>query len=151
MPERPYFSARTADLNIETGKVFAPKFDTQGLIPVIASDARSGEVVMFAYMNAEALARTIETGEAYYWSRSRAELWHKGATSGNVQRVVEIRTDCDQDAIWMKVEMGGARAACHVGYRSCFFRSLPVGELPERALELTFREDKKLFDPESVY
>jgi len=149
--QRPYFALRTADLDIETGTVFAPKFDGKGLIPVVTTDANSGEVVMFAYMNDVALARTIETGEAYYWSRSRSELWHKGATSGNVQRVVEMRTDCDQDTILMKVEMGGAKAACHVGYRSCFYRSIPMGVLPEDALELTFRENKKLFDPDSVY
>ncbi|GBF26523.1 phosphoribosyl-AMP cyclohydrolase [bacterium MnTg02] len=151
MPQRPYFALRTADLDIETGTVFAPKFDGKGLIPVVTTEANSGEVVMFAYMNDEALARTIETGEAYYWSRSRSELWHKGATSGNVQRVVEMRTDCDQDTILMKVEMRGAKAACHVGYRSCFYRSIAVGALPDEALELTFRENKKLFDPDSVY
>lgn len=151
MPEHPFFAARTADLDIETGTVFAPKFDDNGLIPVITIDAASGDVVMFAYMNGEALARTIESGEAYYWSRSRSELWHKGATSGNTQHVVELRTDCDQDTLLMKVDMGGAKAACHVGYRSCFYRSLPLGELRGHTLKLTFREDQKLFDPKSVY
>ena len=102
----------------EEGTVFAPRFDADGLLPVVATSAKTGEVLMFAYMNAEALARTIETGEAHYWSRSRGRLWRKGEESGNTQRVVEMRTDCDQDAIWLKVEQQGKDAACHTGRKS---------------------------------
>lgn len=107
---------------VETGEAFAPRFDAEGLIPAIAQDAGSGEVLMLAYMNAEALARTLETGEAHYWSRSRGELWHKGATSGQIQTVLELRTDCDQDTILMRVRADGDGGCCHVGYRSCFYR-----------------------------
>ena len=112
---------------LEEGTAFAPKFDQDGLIPVVASHAETGEVLMMAYMNEEALTRTIETGEAHYWSRSRGELWHKGATSGQVQKIIDIRTDCDQDAIWIKILPGGDGGCCHVGYESCFYRSIPVG------------------------
>lgn len=136
---------------IETGEVFAPKFDASGVLPVVTTDAASGEVVMLAYMNEEALRRTIETGEAHYWSRSRKALWRKGETSGNTQRVVEIRTDCDQDAIWLKVEMGGTGASCHVGYRSCFFRSVSLGADPSGQATLKFEEDHPRFDPDMVY
>jgi phosphoribosyl-AMP cyclohydrolase len=104
----------------ETGLKLSPKWDAAGLITAVASDAVSGEVLMVAHMNADALAATLATGEAHYWSRSRGELWHKGATSGHVQRVVEMRIDCDQDAVWMKVEPAGP--ACHTGERSCFYR-----------------------------
>ena len=107
---------------LETGTVFAPRFDADGLIPAIAQDAETGEVLMMAYMNADALARTLESGEAHYWSRSRNELWHKGATSGQIQTVVELRTDCDQDTILMKVRANGDGGCCHVGYRNCFYR-----------------------------
>jgi phosphoribosyl-AMP cyclohydrolase len=100
-------------------------------------------------MNAEALARTLATGEAHYWSRSRGRLWRKGEESGNTQRVVEIRTDCDQDALWLKVEMGGAEAACHTGRRSCFYRAVPIGE--GKGAALRFVETETLFDPEQVY
>ena len=112
---------------LEEGTVLAPKFDQSGLIPVVTSHAHTGEVLMMAYMNDEALAKTIETGEAHYWSRSRGELWHKGATSGQVQIVEDIRTDCDQDAIWIKVRPQGDGGCCHVGFESCFYRSIPVG------------------------
>lgn len=122
---------------LEDGTIFTPNFDAHGLLPVVATSAETGEVLMLAYMNAEALARTIGTGEAHYWSRSRGELWRKGETSGNTQRVVELRTDCDQDAIWMKVEMEGDGTACHTGHRSCFYREVPVGGSAAVGLPLT--------------
>jgi phosphoribosyl-AMP cyclohydrolase len=123
----PLFSPRGSEHEIETGTGFAPKFDAQGLIPVVTTDAKTGDMLMLAYMNAEALEKTILTGDAWYWSRSRNALWRKGETSGQTQKVVELRTDCDQDAIWLKVEAGGDGGACHVGYRSCFYRSAPLG------------------------
>lgn len=107
---------------LETGTVLSPRFDAAGLVTAVVTDARDGVVLMVAHMNAEALARTLETGIAHFWSRSRASLWMKGETSGNVQRVVEIRTDCDQDALWLRVEVGGDNATCHTGRRSCFYR-----------------------------
>lgn len=107
---------------LETGATLAPRFDAHGLIPAIAQDAATGEVLMLAYMNEDALAATLQTGEAHYWSRSRGEMWRKGATSGQIQRVEEIRIDCDQDALLLRVTVGGDGGCCHVGYRSCFFR-----------------------------
>ena len=104
----------------ETGLALNPKWDAQGLVTAVATEAASGEVLMVAHMNADALAATLATGEAHYWSRSRQELWHKGATSGHIQRVVEMRIDCDQDALWLKVEPAGP--ACHTGERTCFYR-----------------------------
>jgi phosphoribosyl-AMP cyclohydrolase len=104
----------------ETGLTLEPRWNAAGLITAVATDAASGAVLMVAHMNADALAATLATGEAHYWSRSRAELWHKGATSGHIQRVVEMRVDCDQDAIWLKVEAAGP--ACHTGATSCFYR-----------------------------
>lgn len=144
------FKARGDKKQLEQGADFAPKFDAQGLIPVVATDHATGDVLMLAYMNAEALAKTVELGEAVYWSRSRNELWHKGATSGNVQRVVELRIDCDQDAIWLRVDQQGG-AACHTGRRTCFYRAFPTGAKfgPDAALELV--EKDVLFDPEKVY
>jgi len=141
------FAERASHAEVEEGTAFAPKFDERGLIPCITTDAVTGEVLMFAFMNADALRRTIVLGEAVYWSRSRGELWHKGATSGHVQKVVELRIDCDQDAVWLSVDTGG-KGSCHVGYRSCFFRSVPLGE-GEKVLR--FEETEKLFDPEQVY
>jgi phosphoribosyl-AMP cyclohydrolase len=117
---------------LEHGEVLAPKFDAGGLIAAIATHADTGEVLMLAWMNAEALARTLETGEAWYFSRSRAELWHKGATSGQIQQVVEARIDCDQDAVWLKVRPQGDGGACHTGARSCFYRVIEDGGLVER-------------------
>ena len=117
---------------LERGAVLAPRFNADGLIAAIATDARSGEVLMLAWMNAEALARTLETGEAHYFSRSRGALWKKGETSGQVQAVREIRVDCDQDAVWLKVVPGGDGGACHVGFRSCFYRVVEDGALVER-------------------
>ena len=136
---------------VEEGAVLAPKFDENGLIPVVTTDADSGELLMHGYMNELALRRTIETGEAHYWSRSRQALWHKGATSGLVQTVREMRIDDDQDAVWLRVDVNGG-ASCHVGYRSCFYRSLPVGGLDDsRPVPLSFEETEKVFDPKTVY
>jgi phosphoribosyl-AMP cyclohydrolase len=123
----PTFAARGPAADIEQGLVLQPKFDADGLIAAIATDATSGEVLMFAWMNAEALQRTIDTGEAHFWSRSRSRLWKKGEESGNVLKVVEMRVDCDQDAVWMRVAVGGEGAACHTGERSCFYRRVAIG------------------------
>jgi phosphoribosyl-AMP cyclohydrolase len=117
---------------LEHGDVLAPRFDANGLIAAIATHADTGEVLMFAWMNAEALARTLDTGEAHYFSRSRNELWHKGATSGQIQTVVDARIDCDQDAIWLKVRPQGDGGACHTGARSCFYRTIVGGKLVDR-------------------
>ena len=117
---------------LERGAALAPRFNDEGLIAAVATHARTGEVLMLAWMNAQALAATLQTGEAHYFSRSRGELWHKGATSGQVQQVVEARIDCDQDAVWLKVLPQGDGGACHVGFRSCFYRVIEGGELIER-------------------
>jgi len=109
---------------LEEGSVFSPRFDANGLITCVTTEAISGELLMVAYMNAEALAKTLETGEAWYWSRSRKELWHKGDTSGQLQTVQEIRVDCDQDALWLKVSVAGDGGCCHTGRESCFYRLL---------------------------
>jgi phosphoribosyl-AMP cyclohydrolase len=134
---------------VEEGLTFAPKFDADGLVTCVATDAVSGDVLMVAHMNAEALARTIETGEAWYFSRSRQKLWRKGETSGHVQRVTDMRIDCDQDAVWIKVEQAGA-GACHTGRRSCFYRAVPIGEAAG-GLVLAWRDGEKAFDPKAVY
>lgn len=120
-----------SDHDREAGTLLHPKWDAQGLVTAVASDADSGELLMVAHMNAAALAATLATGEVHYWSRSRQELWHKGATSGNIQTVVEIRIDCDQDALWLKVRAAGP--ACHTGERSCFYRRLNDGKLERTA------------------
>ena len=117
---------------LERGAVLSPRFDANGLIAVVATHAETGEVLMFAHMNAEALARTLELGEAVYFSRSRNEIWHKGATSGQIQKIVEMRVDCDQDCLWIKVLPQGDGGACHVGFRSCFYRVVEDGRLVER-------------------
>lgn len=143
------FAERGDRKEVELGSHLAPKFTEDGLIPAIVTDAASGDVVMFAWMNRESLARTIELGEAVYWSRSRQELWHKGATSGNVQRVVEMRIDCDQDALWLKVEVQGHGASCHNGYPSCFYRAVPTG--PDRGDGGLIFKQETVFDPEQVY
>lgn len=130
--------------------MLAPKFDTDGLIPVVTTDFESGEVLMVANMNAESLAKTIELGEAVYYSRSRRQLWHKGATSGLVQKVREILIDDDQDSVWLRVDVQGG-ASCHVGYRSCFYRSVPISPDGERPLNLTYTMTEKVFDPKVVY
>jgi phosphoribosyl-AMP cyclohydrolase len=133
----------------EEGRTLTPKFDADGLVTCVATDAASGDVLMVAHMNAEALARTIETGEAWYFSRSRQKLWRKGETSGHVQRVTEMRIDCDQDAVWIKVEQVGP-GACHTGRRSCFYRAVPVGGAVNAAV-LEFRDAEKRFDPNAMY
>ncbi len=145
------FAERVSVEQVEEGNNLAPKFDENGLIAAVTTDAKTGDVLMLGYMNAEALAKTIETGEAHYWSRSRKVLWHKGATSGLVQKVVDLRIDDDQDAVWLKVEVAGSGASCHVGYMSCFYRSIPTGEKPTPDLELEYQESSKTFDPTDVY
>jgi len=147
----PLFSARGDKKSVEEGAALCPKFDEQGLIPVVTTDYATGEVLMMAYMNEESLRLTIELGEAVYWSRSRKELWHKGKTSGNVQVVRELRTDCDQDALWLRVTVLGLNATCHVGYRSCFYRSIPTGPAAREGVALRFEEKEKAYDPEKVY
>jgi phosphoribosyl-AMP cyclohydrolase len=117
---------------LEHGETLAPRFDANGLIAAVATHADTGEVLMFAWMNAQALARTLDTGEAHYFSRSRNELWHKGATSGQIQQVVEARIDCDQDCVWLKVRPQGDGGACHTGARSCFYRVIVDGKLVAR-------------------
>lgn len=143
------FAARQSVEQVEEGNVLAPKFGPDGLIPVVTTDAASGEVLMVGVMDGQALLRTIETGEAHYWSRSRQCLWHKGATSGLVQKVREIRIDDDQDALWLRVEIAGG-ASCHVGYRSCFYRAVASG-VARQPIELVFTEAEKVFDPKQVY
>jgi len=131
MPETSFPTAPDTHA-LERGAELAPRFNADGLIAAVATDAASGEVLMLAWMNAEALRRTLETGEAHYYSRSRQALWRKGETSGQVQAVREIRIDCDQDAVWLKVTVGGDGGACHVGFRSCFYRAIENGALVER-------------------
>jgi phosphoribosyl-AMP cyclohydrolase len=130
MASPPVFAPRGTPAEIEQGTAFAPQLDADGLIPAIVTDSASGEVLMFAYMNAEALALTLQSRVAHFWSRSRRRLWKKGEESGNLLQVSEMRTDCDQDVVWLKVQVAGAGVACHTGERSCFYRSLPLGELP---------------------
>jgi phosphoribosyl-AMP cyclohydrolase len=133
---------------IEEGLQLAPRFDADGLITCVTTDARSGDVLMVAHMNSEALEKTIASGEAWYYSRSRKKLWRKGESSGHLQRVVEMRVDCDQDAVWIKVEQQGA-GACHTGRRSCFYRAVPLRG--EGAVRLEFRDAEQTFDPEKIY
>jgi phosphoribosyl-AMP cyclohydrolase len=148
---QPGFARRTSIEQVEEGQELAPKFDADGLIPVITTDADSGELLMHGYMNDEALLRTIETGEAHYYSRSRQCLWHKGATSGFVQHVQDMYIDDDQDAVWLRVRVDGG-ASCHVGYRSCFYRRIPTGTSPTAAaVTLEFTETERVFDPRAVY
>ncbi|MGF7161785.1 phosphoribosyl-AMP cyclohydrolase [Rhodoligotrophos appendicifer] len=147
----PVFAPRVSIEQVEEGQELAPKFDADGLLAVVTTDAETGDVLMLGYMNADALRLTIETGEAHYWSRSRKLLWHKGASSGLIQKVVDLRIDDDQDAVWLRVEVAGSGASCHVGYRSCFYRSVPLGAPVAPGLKLTFEEDNKIFDPSEVY
>jgi phosphoribosyl-AMP cyclohydrolase len=145
------FKKRESIKEVEEGKYLEPKFDENGLIPVITSDFKNGDILMHGYMNAEALKLTIETKEAHYWSRSRKKIWHKGQISGFVQIVKEIRIDDDQDSVWLLVDIGNG-ASCHVGFRSCFYRSIPLGKIKnEKELEMKFKEKKKIFDPKTVY
>ena len=145
------FKKRDSIKEVEEGKYLEPKFGENGLIPVITSDIKTGDILMHGYMNDEALKRTIETKEAHYWSRSRKKIWHKGQISGFVQKVKEIRIDDDQDSIWLSVDIGDG-SSCHVGYRSCFYRSIPLGAIKDiEKLEMKFKETEKAFDPEKVY
>ena len=145
------FKKRDNIKEVEEGKYLSPKFDENGLIPVITTDFQTGDILMHGYMNVEALKKTIETKEAHYWSRSRKKIWHKGQVSGFVQIVKEIRIDDDQDSVWLSVDIGNG-ASCHVGYRSCFYRSISLGKIKnEEKLEMEFKEKKKIFDPKKVY
>lgn len=152
MDSNKYFGPRETVVEVEEGTGLAPKFDALGLIPAVTTDYESGELLMHGYMNAEALTRTIETGEAHYYSRSRQAIWHKGATSGLVQTIRELKIDDDQDCVWLRVDVAGG-ASCHVGYRSCFYRAVPFGEnvQGDENLKLEFTEHEKVFDPDVVY
>ena len=141
------FIKRKSIKQVEESTDFAPKFDKSGLISVITTHYKTGNVLMLGYMNRLALKKTVETGEAYYWSRSKKTLWHKGATSGYFQKIKEIRIDDDQDAIWLKVD---TKASCHVGYKSCFYRSIPFKK-KLKEIKMIFREKRKVFDPKKIY
>jgi len=143
------FEKRISIKQVEESTELAPKFDQDGLIPVITTDYNSGEVLMQGYMSKESLKQTISLGEAVYFSRSRKTLWHKGKTSGLIQKIKEIRIDDDQDCVWLRVEVKGG-ASCHVGYRSCFYRSIPL-ENQKSKVVLKFEENEKVFDPKKVY
>ena len=145
------FEKRKSVEQVEESTELAPKFDQNGIIPVVTTDYDTGEVLMQAYMNEEAFKRTIKLGEAVYYSRSRKKIWHKGQTSGLIQKIKEIRIDDDQDCVWLRVDvMGGA--SCHVGYRSCFYRSIPFGSQQTSSdTSLQFEEKEKVFDPKKVY
>ena len=143
------FEKRKSIEQVEESTELAPKFDENGLIPVVTTDFSSGEVLMQGYMNEEALKKTISLGEAVYFSRSRQTLWHKGKTSGLIQKIKEIRIDDDQDCVWLRVDVKGG-ASCHVGYRSCFYRSIPMDNNKSKVV-LKFEEGEKVFDPNEVY
>ena len=142
------FEKRKSIEQVEESDELAPKFDANGLIPVVTTDFSSGEVLMQGYMNEEAFKKTISLGEAVYFSRSRKALWHKGQTSGLIQKIKEIRIDDDQDCVWLRVDVKGG-ASCHVGYRSCFYRSIPMNNSSKVVLK--FEEKEKVFDPDQVY
>ena len=145
------FKKRENVVEIEEGNLLSPKFDNDGLIPVITMCFKTKEILMHGYMNVEALKKTIETKEAHYWSRSRKKIWHKGQISGFVQKIKEIRIDDDQDSVWLSVDIGNG-SSCHVGYRSCFYRSIPLGKIKDvEKLEMKFKETKKTFDPKKIY
>jgi len=145
------FKKRHTIKEVEEGKYLSPKFDKNGLIPVITTDFKTGGILMHGYMNYETLKKTIETKEAHYWSRSRKKIWRKGQVSGFIQKVKEIRIDDDQDSVWLTVDIGNG-SSCHVGYRSCFYRSVPLGKIKnEEELEMEFKEKEKIIDPEKVY
>ena len=144
------FKKRENVTEIEEGRLLS-KFDNDGLIPVVTTCCNTKEILMHGYMNVEAFRLTIETKEAHYWSRSRNEIWHKGKTSGFYKKVKEIRIDDDQDSVWLSVDIGEG-SSCHVGYRSCFYRSIPLGKIDNgRKVEMKFEEKEKKFDPEKVY
>jgi phosphoribosyl-AMP cyclohydrolase len=144
----PLFSPRGSEQEIEEGRTFAPKFDAGGLIACVVTDVHTGALLMVAHMNEQALERTVESGEAWFYSRSRQALWKKGETSGHVLRVAEMRVDCDQDVLWLRVQQAAA-GACHTGRRSCFYRVVRKG--PDAPLTLEFRDDERVFDPAKVY
>ena len=145
------FKKRDNIKEVEEGKYLEPKFDKNGLIQVITSDFKNGDILMHGYMNDEALKKTIETKEAHYWSRSRKKIWLKGQISGFVQTIKEIRIDDDQDSVWILVDIANG-ASCHVGFRSCFYRSIPLGNIKNiQELEMEFKENKKIFDPKKDY
>ena len=143
------FATRGNKKQLEDGLEFSPKFDADGLIPALAMDATTNEPLMLAYMNEHSLRQTLKIGEAVYWSRSRQEIWHKGATSGHTQKIVEIRTDCDQDALILRVEQLGA-GSCHTGRISCFYRKVEVPGADGIA-KLSQLSENKAFDPDEVY
>jgi len=151
VPPNPLFAARTAIEQVEEGLDLAPRFDAEGLIPVITTDAADGMVLMHGYMDAEAVERTLKTGQAHYWSRSRRALWRKGEHSGLIKDVVQIRIDDDQDAIWLQVTVRGSGASCHVGYRSCFYRAVESPPGAAGPAQLSFVAAGKLFDPHETY
>ena len=145
------FKKRENVADIEEGNLLSPKFNNDGLIPVVTACSKTKEILMHGYMNIDALKKTIETKEAHYWSRSRQEIWHKGKTSGFIQKVKEIRIDDDQDCLWLKVSVIGG-ASCHIGYRSCFYRSVPFKNLKNKSkIILRFKESKKIFNPKKIY
>ena len=145
------FKKRENVAEIEEGNLLSPKFDNTGLIPVTTTDHQTNEVLMQGFMNEEALKKTIETKEAHYWSRSRKAVWHKGETSGFVQKVVELRVDDDQDSIWMTVDIGDG-ASCHVGYKSRFYRAVQLGKIEDdKKIKMEFKEKRKKFDPNKIY
>ena len=145
------FKKRISVEEVEEGLSLTPKFDEDGLIPCITTDNNTGEVLMVGYMNAESLTKTIENGEAYYFSRSQQKIWHKGSVSGLTQKIVEMKIDDDQDSIWISVDVSGSGASCHVGYKSCFYRSIPINSKVDDNIELIMDDEEKLFDPEEVY
>mgnify|MGYP006114875347 FL=1 len=145
------FKKRDNIREVEEGKYLSPKFDENGLIPVVTRDSKTGDILMHGHMNEESLKKTIETKEAHYWSRSRKKMWRKGEISGFFQKVKEIRIDDDQDSVCLSVDIGDG-ASCHVGYRSCFYRSVPLGKIKnDTEIELEFKEKKKIFDPKKIY
>jgi len=145
------FKKRDNIKEVEEGKSLSPKFDKNGLIPVITTDCNTGDILMHGYMNKVSLKKTIENKEAFYWSRSRKKIWHKGKISGFVQKVREIRIDDDQDSLWLSVDIGKG-ASCHVGYKSCFYRSIPLGKVKSfKKIEMKFKEKNKVFDPKKIY
>ena len=145
------FKKRENVTEVEEGKYLSPKFNDKGLIPVITMDMKTKEILMHGYMNDEALKKTIETKEVHYWSRSKNKIWHKGQISGFKQKVNEIRIDDDQDAIWITVDIGDGSSG-HVGYRSCFYRDIPLGKIKDsKKVEMNFKEKNKIFDPKKIY
>mgnify|MGYP001235724980 CR=1 FL=1 len=146
------FSTRKSVEEVEEGETLQPKFDHNNLIPVITVDQSNSEILMHGYMNQEAFRLSMQTKEAHYWSRSRKCIWKKGETSGLIQKIKEIKIDDDQDCVIFKVALGGLKASCHVGYKSCFYRALPLGKIDDtKKVEMKFKEKKKKFDPLVVY